>query len=48
MKTLSSLTLMLCLTVQPLVAQTGANGSLLYDVPQGWSSSQDPRTGLVS
>jgi len=47
-KTLSSLTLLLCLTVQPLVAQTGANGSLLYDVPQGWSSSQDPRTGLVS
>ena len=48
MKTLSSLTLLLWLTVQPLVAQAGANGSLLYDVPQGWSSSQDPRTGLVS
>jgi hypothetical protein len=43
-----SLTLLLCLTVQPLVAQAGANSSLLYDVPQGWNSSHDSRTGLVS
>jgi hypothetical protein len=42
------LTLLLSLTARPLLAQAGANSSLLYDVPQGWSSSQDPRTSLVS
>lgn len=47
MRPISSLALMLCATTQPLLGQA-ANGSLSYAVPQGWSSSQDPRTGLVS
>ena len=40
----SHLTLALCLATQTLAAQD----RLAYDVPPGWSSSQDPRTGLVS
>ena len=47
MRPLSCLTLLLGLTAQSLLSQS-ANGSLSYDVPQGWSSSQDPRTGLIS
>jgi hypothetical protein len=48
MNPLSCLTLSLGLTAQPLVAQVAANASLSYAAPQGWSSSQDSRTGLVS
>lgn len=48
MKALCRLMLLLGLTAQPLVAQAGANASLSYAVPRGWSSSQDSRTGLVS
>ena len=48
MNPLSWLTCLLVLAAQPLVAQAAVNGSLPYEVPQGWSSSQDPRTGLVS
>ena len=47
MKPRSSLMFLLGLTAQPLLGQA-ANGSLSYDVPQGWSSSRDPQTGLVS
>ncbi|HEY6108419.1 MAG TPA: hypothetical protein VIV56_05880, partial [Gemmatimonadales bacterium] len=47
MKPLSSFMLLLGLTAQPLLGQA-ANGSLSYDAPQGWSSSRDPQTGLVS
>ena len=40
----SLLTLVLCLTTLPLAAQD----QLSYDVPQGWSRTPDPRTGLVA
>ena len=40
----SLLTLALCLTTLPLAAQD----QLSYDVPQGWSRTPDPRTGLVA
>ncbi len=46
MKPISCLTLLLCATTQPLLGQA-ANG-LSYAAPQGWSSLQDPQTGLAS
>ena len=47
MKPRSSLMLLLGLAAQPLLGQV-VNSSLSYDVPQGWSSSRDLQTGLVS
>jgi hypothetical protein len=40
--------LLLCLAAPPLAAQAAANASLPYELPAGWSSAQDPQTGLVS
>jgi hypothetical protein len=40
----SLLALVLCLAAQTVAAQD----QLPYDVPEGWTRTQDPRTGLVS
>ena len=44
MKRLPCLALALCIAAEPTAAQE----QLAYDVPRGWTSTQDPQSGLVT